>query len=474
MFDIGDPLFRDAAAIVARLRAAGHTSLLAGGCVRDALLGREVKDVDIATAARPEEVERLFAGHTLAVGQAFGVMVVRTESHAFEVATFRADGDYRDGRHPASVHYADAQADARRRDFTINGLFYDLERETVLDFVDGRRDLERRVVRAIGDPAARFAEDRLRLLRGVRFAAVLDFALEPATAAAARAAAAGLAAVSAERIGVEFTRLLLEAASPARGLELLRELDLLARFLPEVAALRGVPQPPEYHPEGDVWTHTLMMLDRLPPPRDAALAYAVLLHDIGKPATTVVRRDPESGREIVRSPNHAVAGATLARAILARLRQPAALSETVAALVRRHMTFADLPRMRPATLRRFLGAPTIARDLELHRLDTACSSGDDRVLRFAEAELARWRSEPVLPPAWVRGADLLALGLKEGPALGAWLRRAYDLQLEGAAASGEELLALLRAEMRAAAPEGSRSLKSSPSPHRRQQPQIDE
>jgi len=447
MFDMRDPLFRDAGALVARLRAAGHAALLAGGCVRDALLGREIKDVDIATSARPEEVARLFAGQTLAVGQAFGVMIVRTESHAFEVATFRAEADYRDGRHPTIVRYADAAADAQRRDFTINGLFYDLERETVLDFVEGRRDLQRRLVRAIGDPAKRFAEDRLRLLRGVRFAAVLDFAIEPATAAAARDAAAGLGAVSAERIGAEFTRLLLEARSPARGLELLRELDLLDRFLPEVAALRGVPQPPEFHPEGDVWTHTLMMLDRLPPPRDAALAYAVLLHDIGKPATTVARRDPDSGRETVRSPNHAAAGAALARAILERLRQPASLGETVVALVRRHMTFADLPRMRPATLRRFLGAPTIARDLELHRLDMACSSGDDRVLRFAEQELARWRDEPVLPAAWVRGRDLLALGLPPGPELGRWLRRAYDLQLEGAAAGGAELLALLRAEM---------------------------
>ncbi len=449
MFDQRDPLFHDAAAVVARLRAAGHQALLAGGCVRDLLLGRTIRDFDIATSARPEQVARIFAGRTLAVGQAFGVMVVRTERHAFEVATFRADGDYRDGRHPDSVRYADARADAQRRDFTINGLFYDLARKTVLDFVSGRRDLDRRMVRAIGDPAARFAEDRLRLLRGVRFAAVLDFTLEPATAAAAREAAAGIAAVSAERIGVEFTRLLLEAGRPSRGLELLLELHLLDRFLPEMAAMRGVPQPPEYHPEGDVWTHTLMMLDRLAPPRDATLAYAVLLHDIGKPLTTVVRQDSRKKCEIIRSPNHAAVGEKLARQILTRLRQPTALIDTVAALVRRHMTFADLPRMRPATLRRFLGAPTIALDLELHRLDTKCSSGDERLLRFAEEELERWRKEPVLPTPWLRGRDLLALGLKPGPELGRWLRIAYDMQLEGAAASGEELLARLRAEMKA-------------------------
>lgn len=449
IFDRHSPLYAEAQEIVRRLRAAGHQALLAGGCVRDALLGRPLKDIDVATAARPEEVEALFPGRTAAVGKAFGVIVVRMERHSFDVATFRADGAYHDGRHPAEVGFTDAAADARRRDFTINGLFYDPGTGRVLDFVGGRRDLESRLVRAIGDPAARLAEDRLRLLRAVRFAAVLDFALEPVTAAAVRAAAPGLGMVSAERIGTEFTRLLLEAPRPSRGLEMLHELGLLGRFLPEAEALRGVPQPPEFHPEGDVWTHTMMMLDALPPPRDAALAYGALLHDIGKAATTVVTTAPAGARRI-RSPNHAAVGADMARRIMRRLRQPADLAETVAALVARHMTFPELPRMRLSTRRRFMGAPVFPRDLELHRLDVACSTGDDSLVRFAEEQLAAWAAEPVLPAPWVRGRDLLAMGVPQGPAVGRWLNRAYDLQLEGAVANREELLARIRAELASA------------------------
>ncbi|MDD5704429.1 MAG: CCA tRNA nucleotidyltransferase [Kiritimatiellae bacterium] len=446
MFDDSSPLYADALQVIARLRDARHEALLAGGCVRDALLGRALKDMDIATSARPEEIEALFPGRTLAIGKAFGVMLVVMPSGTFDVATFREEGDYRDGRHPGSIRFADARADAQRRDFTINGLFYDTERGTVLDFVGGLRDLEARIVRAIGDPAGRFAEDRLRLLRAVRFAAVLDFDLDPATAAAARAAAPGLGDVSPERIGVEFLRLLLEAPRPSRGLERLHDLDLLGRFLPEVEAMRGVPQPPEFHPEGDVWTHTLMMLDALPPPRDAALACAALLHDAGKPGTTIAQPRPDGSLEI-RSPNHASAGAELARQALERLRQPSALIGEVEAMVRRHMTFPELPRMRPAKLRRFMGAPTFERELELHRLDVICSSGDMSVWRFAKAQQAAWAAEPVLPEAWVRGRDLLALGLAPGPRVGRWLTRAYDLQLDGAVADRDALLERLRREL---------------------------
>lgn len=446
-FESDTPLLKAAIRIVRRLTDSGHQALLAGGCVRDALLGRKVKDIDIATAARPEQVEALFAGETYAVGRAFGVVVVRMDGYNFEVATFRADGEYLDGRHPEKVSYADAAADAERRDFTINGLFYDATTHEILDFVGGRDDLKRRYLRAIGDPVERFTEDRLRMLRMVRFASVLEFDIDPATAEAAAACADGLRLVSAERIAQEFTRMLVESPRPSVALEWLDRLGLLQQFLPEVAALRGVRQPPQFHPEGDVWTHTLMMLDRMPKERDATLAYAVLFHDIGKPPTTCIARDGD-GSEIIRSPNHAAIGSEMAYGILDRLRMPAELRDTVAALVRRHMTFSELPRMRKPTLRRFMGAPTFKWDIALHRLDAACSSGDFSVLEFAEEKLAEFASEPVLPKPWIMGRDLLAAGMEPGPELGAWIARASDYQLDGRFASRGELLAHILGEWR--------------------------
>jgi poly(A) polymerase len=442
------PLTTAAFKIVRRLTESGHQALLAGGCVRDALLARPVKDIDIATSARPEQVEALFAGETYAVGRAFGVIVVKQDGCVFEVATFRADGEYRDGRHPAAVCYADAAADAQRRDFTINGLFFDPTSRELLDFVGGREDLRNRLVRAIGDPVARFTEDRLRMLRLVRFAAVLGFEIDLATARAAAACAEGLRQVSAERIAQEFTRMLVEAPRPSVALEWLDRLGLLRQFLPEVAALRGVPQPPEYHPEGDVWTHTLMMLDRMPADRDARLAYGVLLHDVGKGQTTCIKKD-KAGNHVVRSPNHVAVGAAIAHDILIRLKQPATLRDAVEALVRRHMSFPELPRMRPSTLRRFLGAPTFPLDLTLHRLDVTCSSKDFSLLRFAEAKLAEFASEPVLPKPWILGRDLLAMGMEPGPDIGRWVARAYDHQLDGRLVSQQALLSCILDEWRA-------------------------
>jgi poly(A) polymerase len=438
-----------AEALVRALRAGGHEALFAGGCVRDALLGRPVQDIDIATSAPPAEVERLFPGATVGVGRAFGVLIVNHGGTAFEVATFRADGAYGDGRRPDAVRFTGAAEDARRRDFTVNGLFCDPAGGEVFDFVGGRADLAGRVIRAIGDPAARFREDHLRLLRAVRFTAVLGFRLDPATAAAAAASAPLLADVSAERVGQEFTRTLCEAPRASAALALLLELGLLRLFLPEVAALRGQAQPAAFHPEGDVWTHTCLMLDAVPPPRDPALAYAILLHDIGKPPTHTTTDGAPAG-EIPRFPGHAAVGAEMARAILLRLRRPGDLVDAVAAAVQRHMTFADVREMRPAKLRRFLGAPTFPMELELHRLDVACSHGQDDTVRFLEKRLAAFAAEPVLPTRWVTGADLLALGLPEGPEIGRWLRRAYDAQLECRFPDRESLLAWLRGELAAA------------------------
>jgi tRNA nucleotidyltransferase/poly(A) polymerase len=449
MYDTSTPIFRAACGVTGRLREAGHQAFFAGGCVRDALLGRAIKDIDIATDAHPGEVESLFPGRTVAVGKAFGVIVVRaTGDLTFEVASFRADVGYADGRRPDAIRFTDAAEDARRRDFTINGLFYDPANQVILDFVDGRTDLARRVVRAIGDPTCRFEEDHLRLLRAVRFAAVLDFALDPATAAAVAACAPLLSTVSGERVGVEFTRLLCESPRPSRALDLLLELGLLQVFLPEVARFRNTPQPPEFHPEGDVWNHTCHMLDDLPAPRDPVLAYGVLLHDVGKPVTLTIQPDAATGRDRIRFPNHAVAGEPLAQAILTRLRQPTALIETVTAIVRRHMHFVDVEQMRPATLRRLMGAPTFERELDLHRLDLQHSNGDFTTHAFLVRKQAEFGAEPVLPEPWVRGRDLLALGLSEGPALGQWLQRAYDAQLEDRFTDRDQLLAWLAGELR--------------------------
>jgi len=442
LLDPAQPLLAAACDIVRTLRAAGHAALFAGGCVRDALLGRPLKDIDIATSAAPNEVERLFPDATMAVGKAFGVIVVLRDKQPFEVATFRADGVYTDGRRPDAIRFTNAAEDASRRDFTINGLFYDPVAHEILDYVHGRDDLAAGIVRAIGDPAMRFREDHLRLLRAVRFTVVLGFHLDPATAAAAHACAKLLADVSAERIATEFTRMLCEAPRPSLALTLLLDLELLAVFLPEIAALKGVEQPAAYHPEGDVWNHTCLMLDAIPPPRDPTLAYAALLHDVGKPPTQT--GGPEN---TPRFPSHAAVGAQMAQAILLRLKRPAELIADVVTAVERHMTFVALPEMRPAKLRRFMGARTFPLELALHRLDVTQSHGKLELAEFAERKLAEYAAETVLPEQWIKGRDLLALGLKPGPRVGRILTRAYDAQLEGRFADREALLAWVKEEL---------------------------
>lgn len=434
-------LYDEAIGVVRDLSGAGHLALFAGGCVRDSLLGRPVHDIDVATSAHPEQVEEIFRGRTIPVGKSFGVVVVKTPHHTFEVATFRADGAYTDGRRPDSIRYANAEADAQRRDFTINGLFYNPLADERLDYVGGLDDLKRGVVRAIGVPAERFAEDRLRMLRAVRFASVLGFQLDAATAEAIREAAPRVRSVSAERIGVEFTRMLVESQQPSRMLEMLHELRLLPVFLPEIEAMRGVRQPPEFHPEGDVWTHTCMMLDRIPAPRDPDLAYGVLLHDVGKPRTTLVAVGPD-GSPRIRSPNHASVGGDMVPDILRRLRQPAARIETVEAMVRRHMTFPSVPQMRKSRQRRFLGAPTFALDFQLFQLDMACSSNDLALVDAVRALADEYANEPALPPPLVMGRDLVAAGFKPGPEMAPLLQRLYDAQLEDPTLTKEALLAM--------------------------------
>ena len=427
--------------IARTLRAAGHEALLAGGCVRDGLLGRPPKDFDVATSARPDEVEALFP-KTLSVGKSFGVIVVVDGDVQTEVATFRSDGGYADGRHPESIRFSTPGEDASRRDFTVNGLFADPETGAVRDYVGGLADLRAGVVRAIGEPAERFAEDALRMLRAVRFAGVLGFALDPATAEAIRREVPRLGRVSAERIGQELVRTFAESPKAGRALDLLRDTGLLAATLPEVQAMLGCEQPPQFHPEGDVYAHTRLMLDDMPPPsaRDPRLAMAVLLHDVGKPPTHILREMP--GGELRHAfPGHAAAGAELALGILQRLRRPLDFSRTVARMVERHMTIVEARNMRPAKLRRFLSEPTMAMELELMRLDTLHSTGDFATWNFLCAKYAEIQSEPRLPPRLVRGDDLVAMGVAPGPRLGALLDEVFDRQLENPAATREDLLA---------------------------------
>ncbi|NUN93405.1 MAG: CCA tRNA nucleotidyltransferase [Verrucomicrobiae bacterium] len=441
---------RTAEQIAARLRAAGHEALLAGGCVRDALLRRRPKDYDVATSATPPEVERLFP-RTVAVGKAFGVVRVREEGFEIEVATFRVDGPYLDGRRPSTVRFCGAEEDARRRDFTINGLFFDPARRRIVDYVGGRRDLARRLIRAIGDPRARFREDHLRMLRAVRFAAELGFRVESETWRALEAMAPRIRRVSAERLREEMTKLLL-SPRPGFGLKLLAKSGLLRQVLPEVNAMRGVSQPRAFHPEGDVLTHTAAALDRLPRRPSAALAWGTLLHDVGKPPT--FEKSTRKGKRRIRFPEHARVGAEMAEGILRRLRFSNADREAVVALVANHMTFKDVPRMRLSTVKRLLARPSIEEELALHRADCLASHGSLANVGLLRRWQRRIAAAEIRPPRWVTGHDLLACGLAPGPRVGRILAEIEEAQLEGKLKTREEALRLARRLAGGAKPKG--------------------
>jgi len=434
-----DELRRLARRAVEILQAAGHSAFWAGGCVRDHLLNRDPKDYDIATSARPEQVAGVFPGSRL-VGKSFGVVLAPVEDVYFEVATFREDADYRDGRRPESVRFSDAGADARRRDFTVNAMFLDPVSGMLLDYIGGRPDLDARLIRCVGDPSPRFQEDHLRMLRAVRLAMSLEFTVEPRTADALRRHAALLSRISAERVRDELTRILLESRRPGDAVLMLEDFGLLQVILPEVAQMRGQAQPVEFHPEGDVLTHTVLMLNGMSNPT-VHLAYAVLLHDVGKPPTARM----DAGR--LRFERHAAEGSAIAEEILRRLKFPARDVEAIAACVRRHMRFADVPRMKESTLRKLLAAPTFPTEMDLHRLDCLASHRDlahyDRLIAFRE----KLADEPVLPARWVTGRDLLAMGVPEGPMLGRWLKAAYDAQLDQRFPNRESLIEWLRGDI---------------------------
>lgn len=421
--------------IVDRLRQAGHRALLAGGCVRDWLMGRRPKDWDVATDADPERVAGLFA-RTVPVGARFGVVLVLEEDGQYEVARFRRDGVYADGRRPESVEFAGAEEDARRRDFTVNGMFYDPADGEVLDYVGGREDIRRRMIRAIGDPGARFAEDHLRLLRAVRFAARLGFEIEEGTWEALCRAAPQAAQVSPERLRDELALILTEGAA-ARGMDLLQRAGLLGRVLPEVAAMDGVAQPPQFHPEGDVWTHVKRMLGYLGEAPDPSLAWGVLLHDIGKPPTY-----QEADR--IRFNGHDAVGARMAEGVCRRLRLSNDESEEVVGLVAQHMRFRNVRDMRPSTLKRFMRQPLFHNLLELHRLDCLGSHGKLDLYEFCRARLEEADDESLQPARLVNGHDLMALGLEPGPQFQEILRAVEDEQLEGRLADREQALHWVR------------------------------
>jgi poly(A) polymerase len=421
--------------VIAKLRGMGHQAFLVGGCVRDLLLGVKPRDFDIATDARPDRIMDLFP-RSGRVGAHFGVVLVRDVFEQVEVATFRSDHDYLDGRHPEHVKFeSDPREDVLRRDFTVNGLMMDPDTGEVLDFVDGRGDLARGVIRAIGDPGARFREDHLRLLRAVRFAARLGFEIEPATFDAMRRDHALILKVAMERVREELVLILTEGGA-RRGFELLEETGMLAEVLPEVAAMKGVAQPPEYHPEGDVWRHTLLLLEQLRQPTPT-LALGALLHDVGKPSTFRVE-----GR--IRFDGHVEAGVRLARTILTRLRFSREEMEQVEALIDNHMRFKDVNHMKESTLKRFLRLPDFAEHLELHRLDAMSSSHRLDNYLLAKSKFEEYSAEHLTPEPLVTGADLIGMGYEPGPQFSRILAVLEDAQLEGRILSREEAMDMVR------------------------------
>lgn len=433
------PMESTARDLARRLREQGHKAYFAGGCVRDLLRGQTPKDIDIATDARPEAVQKIFS-RTYAVGAHFGVIVVLENGLQFEVATFRSDGAYLDGRRPVEVHFATAEEDAARRDFTINGMFFDPEKEEVIDFVGGREDLEARLIRAIRDPAQRFAEDRLRMLRAVRFATVLEFEIEPATWDAVVAQAASINEISAERIREELVKIFL-SPHRARGWDLLDASGLMGNVLPELAAMKGCEQPPQFHPEGDVFKHTRIMVELLPAEASLPLVFSVLFHDIGKPPTSLV---DEEGR--IRFNGHDRIGAEMTEAIMERLRFSRAEIDATVEAVRQHMVFKDVPNMRVAKLKRFMARPTFEDELELHRVDCASSHAMMENYEFLQQKKEEFANEPIIPPPLVRGEDLIALGLKPGPRFGEILEAVETRQLEGALKDREEAIEWVKEE----------------------------
>ncbi|MBI3657847.1 MAG: CCA tRNA nucleotidyltransferase [Acidobacteria bacterium] len=431
------PSFPGAMQIVRRLHEFGHQALFAGGCVRDALLLVSPHDIDIATDATPKEMADLFPENITPVGAQFGVSLVVLDGTPHEVVTFRRDGRYLDGRHPQAITFSTPEEDALRRDFTINGMFYDPLTGQVMDYVGGQEDLRRKILRAIGDPFVRFEEDKLRLLRAVRFACHLDLTMEEGTRTAVIALAHSVGQVSAERLRDELLKIITGPGS-ARGLRLMEELGLLPAILPEVHAMVGVAQPPEYHPEGDVFVHTCLLFEHARE-RSPVLAMAMLLHDVGKPPTFTIK-------ERIRFDNHVNVGADMTEVIGRRLKFSNDEIEQMADLVRNHLQFMHVREMRESTLKRFLRKPNFPDHLELHRLDCLASHGDLSNWSFCRKKIAALPPEAMAPPRLITGDHLLAIGFKPGPLFKEILALIEDAQLEGQITDEASALALVERE----------------------------
>lgn len=472
--------------IIRTLREHGHQAYLVGGCVRDLLLGREPADYDITTDATPKEVMRIFP-QTYAVGAQFGVVLIplpeqrpdvsqknpanpsvipseaetspsevpaqsrdllfagaipgpSTKANTIEVATFRSDIGYSDGRHPDQVRFSKSpEEDVRRRDFTINGLLLDPISNEVLDFVGGRRDLEAKIIRTIGDPAQRFAEDRLRMLRAVRFAARFDYTIDPQTLRAIQQFAPQIHQVSRERVRDEFTKMLTEGHARQAFL-LLSQSGLLKKVLPEIEKMKGVEQPPQFHPEGDVFIHTLLLLEKLPQPCPPTLAWGALLHDVGKPPTFRVAPDR------IRFDGHVEVGVKMAEEICRRLRFSNDDTEQVLALVNNHMRFANVQQMKDSTFKKFVRMPKFDEHLALHRIDCLSSHGDLTPYNFTREKIAFMPPEAVHPAPLIRGEDLIAAGYPPGPRFKEILTAVEDAQLEGRLTDSQEAMQFVRKE----------------------------
>ena len=410
--------------IVQILTQAGHVAVYAGGCVRDALLQRPYPDVDIATSATPDQVQSLFPKASDPQGKAFGVIRLRIDEHVFEIATFRVDGPYLDGRRPSSITFTTAEEDAKRRDFTINGMFFNPLQNQLLDYVAGQADLSAKIIRAIGDPVSRFTEDRLRLFRAIRFAVQLGFEMEPATWKALIQLSPSSNVISPERVRDELIKIF-TSPDPARGFDLLHQSGLLAVWIPELLEMRGCAQSPEHHPEGDVWVHTRLLLTHMRNP-SPVLALSALLHDIGKPRTS--KTDPD-GR--IRFFGHEGVGARMAEEILRRLRFSNDEVAAITACIANHMAFKDAPNMRVSTLKRLLARPTFLEELELHRIDCSSCHGQLDIHAFLTAKMTEFSQEEIKPKPLLTGNDLQQLGIKPGPSMGKILHQLMDEQLEG-------------------------------------------
>ena len=426
-----DPhLLKGALAILKTLHDQGQEAYFAGGAVRDLLLEKSISEIDIATSASPQEIEQLFP-KTIPVGKQFGVIVVVQDTNNFEVTTFRKEADYVDGRHPTQVSFTDARHDVERRDFTVNALFFNPFTEEVIDYIKGREDLERKLIRTVGPPRSRFQEDKLRLLRALRFACQLDFEIEQETYQQLKEHASQLTQVSWERIRDEVLKIL-TGPDPSRGLKLMSDSGILEVILPEIAAMHGVQQPPEFHPEGDVFVHTCLMFE-LSQERSETLALEILLHDVGKPPTFIIK-------ERIRFDGHADLGAKMAEEICRRLRISNQQTEEVVDVVKDHLRFIHVQEMRESTLKRFLRKTNFSDHLELHRLDSLASHGKLSSYHFCQEKLEELSQEAMRPKPLINGHDLIRMGLEPGPLFSEILRAIEDFQLEDKLSSKEETL----------------------------------